>query len=306
MTLFNKKYKFFKFFLFLVLINPLLNVRVAEANFISKFFKQRLQEILAPKSQLWERWKNRNPKNKKRISHKLWEEVLAKNLSLDASSGVNLFNYRGISKEDKAKLNLYIKTLGATQISSYRWIEQKAFWINLYNALTVQLVINSYPIKTIKDIELTINHAKFGPWDAKILKVENVMISLNDIEHRILRPLSNDPRIHYALNCASLGCPTLNKVPFTSLNMEDLLESSSFNFVNHSNGLFFKKEELHVSSIYVWFRSDFEKKGFEGDKGVIEHLKKYAKGDLKKARENYQKDIRGHFYNWKLNGVEKK
>ena len=114
------------------------------------------------------------------------------------------------------------------------------------------------------------------------------MISLNDIEHRILRPLSNDPRIHYALNCASLGCPTLNKVPFTSLNMEDLLESSSFNFVNHSNGLFFKKEELHVSSIYVWFRSDFETKGFEGV--YAEPFSKAEKDKFTKIQLDVQKD----------------
>ena len=132
------------------------------------------------------------------------------------------------------------------------------------------------------------------------------MVSLNDIEHRILRPLSNDPRIHYALNCASLGCPSLNKKPFTSLNMEKLLEKSSFYFVNHPHGLSFKKDELYVSSIYVWFRSDFSKEGLKGDKGVINHLKKYAKGALKKSLEKYQEDIKGHFYNWKLNGLGKK
>tara|TARA_Y100001970_G_C14046078_1_gene756403 strand:- start:35 stop:955 length:921 start_codon:yes stop_codon:yes gene_type:complete len=306
MTLFKKKYEIFHFFSVLFLVPFLFNIQIAEANFISKFFKQRLQEMLAPKSQLWEMWKKRNPNNKQKISHKLWEEVLSKNLFMDSSSGINLFNYRGISKEDRKKLNLYIKNLGAIQISSYRWIEQKAYWINLYNALTVQLVINHYPLKTIKDIELTRNHAKFGPWDAKLLKIENVMVSLNDIEHRILRPLSNDPRIHYALNCASLGCPSLNKVPFNYLNMEELLEKSSYDFVNHSRGLSFKEGGLYVSSIYVWFRSDFEKKGFEGDKGVINHLKKYARGPLKKSLDNYQKDIKGHFYDWKLNGFETK
>ena len=306
MTLFNNSYKFFRFLLPLVLATLFWGSQSAQANFISKFFKQRLQEMLAPKSQLWEKWKKRNPQNNKQISHKLWEEVLSKNLFRDLSSGVNLFNYKGISKEDRDKLNLYVKKMAAIQISSYRWIEQKAYWVNLYNALTIQLVIDNYPIKTIKDIELTINHAKFGPWDGKLLKVENVMVSLNDIEHRILRPLSNDPRIHYALNCASLGCPSLNKKPFTSLNMEKLLEKSSFDFVNHPHGLSFKKGELYVSSIYVWFRSDFSKEGLEGDEGVINHLKKYAKGALKKSLEKYQKDIKGHFYNWKLNGLEKK
>ena len=306
MTLYKKKYKYFHFFSILFLVILYIDINSAEANFISKFFKQRLQEILAPKSQLWEKWKKRNPQNKKQISHKLWEEVLSKNLFLDSSSGISLFNYKDISKEDKEKLDLYVNYLGSIKISSYRWIEQKAYWINLYNALTAQLVIKHYPIKTIKDIELKINHAKYGPWDAKLLKIENVMVSLNDIEHRILRPLSKDPRIHYALNCASLGCPSLNMKPFTHLNMEELLEQSSSDFVNHSRGLSFKKEELYVSSIYVWFRSDFENKGFKGDEGVIKHLKKYAKGDLKKSLEKYKKDIRGHFYDWKLNGFEKK
>ena len=83
MNLLKQKYKLFKFFPFLALAIFFFNVKSAEANLISKFFKQRLQEMLAPKSQLWEKWKKRNPQNKKRISHKLWKEVLAKNLFLD-------------------------------------------------------------------------------------------------------------------------------------------------------------------------------------------------------------------------------
>jgi len=290
----------------MLLVASSLNIQKAKANFISKFFKQRIQEIFAPRSLLWEKWKKRNQENKKKISHELWGSVLSKNLFLDPKSKINLFNYKKISKEDREKLNLYIKKLESFSISKYSWVEQKAYWINLYNAVTVQLIIKHYPLKTIKNIEIIKNHAKFGPWDAKILKIENVLVSLNDIEHRILRPLTKDPRIHYALNCASIGCPSLNKVPFTSKNTENLLEKSSFDFVNHPRGVSFKKGELHVSSLYIWFRSDFLGDGLKGDEGVINHLKKYAKGSLKKMLDKYQEDIIGHSYNWNLNSLEKK
>ncbi|KPK22703.1 MAG: hypothetical protein AMJ61_16985, partial [Desulfobacterales bacterium SG8_35_2] len=135
-----------------------------------------------------------------------------------------------------------------------------------------------------------------GPWDAKLLTVEGENISLNDIEHRILRPIWQDNRVHYAVNCASLGCPNLQPYSFTSKNLDKLLEKAAEDFINHPRGVSFINNRLLVSSIYFWFMEDFG--GTES--GIIEHLRRYLNsGNLKKL-DIVQKKIR-HQYDWSLN-----
>ena len=204
-----------------------------EANFISKFFKQTLPGLLAPKMDLWDKWKKNNDLDKNVISHEKWGIILKKYMVEKHPSGIGRFNYRSVGKKDKDLLKSYIKKMSTLKITQYNLKEQKSYWINLYNALTVMIILDHYPVKSIRDIKIKKNHASYGPWDAKLVKIEGAEVSLNDIEHRILRPITKDPLVHYALNCASLGCPILRDRPFTSKNIEKLLENSASKFINH-------------------------------------------------------------------------
>jgi len=291
------KYPFFALFLNLFILMP----SSVQANFISKFFKQTLPNLLAPRMDLWKKWSETNALDIKTISHKKWGNFLKKYMFENHNSGIGRFNYSSVEKKDFETLKNYVNDLASLKITHYNRKEQKAYWINLYNALTVKLILEHYPLKSIRDIKIKQNHASFGPWDAKLIKIEGAALSLNDIEHRILRPITKDPLVHYALNCASLGCPMLRKKQFTSKNMKELLEDSAIKFINHKRAVENKKGELHVSSIYIWFKSDFGKS--DGD--LMNHLIKYSKGSLKIFLNNYNSGIFGHSYNWRLNDSKK-
>jgi len=175
---------------------------------------------------------------------------------------------------------------------------RSAFWINLYNALTVELILDHYPVASILDISISPGLFSFGPWDKKLIEVEGEALSLNDIEHRILRPIWRDARLHYAVNCASLGCPNLREVAFTAENTEWLLEQGAHEYVNHARGAEFIDSQLIVSSIYHWFKEDFG----DSDRGVIEHLGAFAAPELAKRLAKTRR-LSGHDYDWDLNGI---
>lgn len=185
----------------------------------------------------------------------------------------------------------------AVEVSSLNRSEQKAFWINLYNGLTVKLILDHYPVESIRDIDLSPGIFSKGPWDAKLLKIEGQELSLNDIEHRILRPIWRDNRVHYALNCASLGCPNLQPKAFTPQNIEQMLEKSAHEYINHPRGLSFARNRLIVSSIYFWFQADFG----DSEKGIIQHLKKYMSPENLKKLKALKKKRTTHKYDWNLN-----
>ena len=158
-------------------------------------------------------------------------------------------------------------------ISSYNRSEQKAYWINLYNALTVE----SDSVALSGGVDPRYQYLSRAYWRADLgaqscSRVEGEKLSLDDIEHRILRPIWKDERIHYALNCASLGCPNLQPAAYTGENTEALLDKGAKEFINHPRGVALTGGKLKVSSIYVWFQEDFG-----GDaEGLMEHWRNYA------------------------------
>jgi len=170
-----------------------------------------------------------------------------------------------------------------------------AFWVNLYNALTVRLVLQFYPIDSIKDID--VSSGLFGSvWDRKLLEVLGQPMSLNDIEHRILRPIWRDARIHYAVNCAAIGCPDLPPAAFTAENAGALLDHGARAYVNHPRGVRIDRGRLTVSKIYGWFQEDFG--GNEGS--VLRHLRQYADPALAKTLDGFD-GIDDYAYDWRLN-----
>jgi hypothetical protein len=173
---------------------------------------------------------------------------------------------------------------------------QFAYWVNLYNALTVRTVLERYPVASILDIKLSAGPLSFGPWRAKLVEVAGIPLSLDDIEHRILRPIWRDPRIHYVVNCASLGCPDLPAAPLDPRDLDATLDAAARAYIAHPRGLAFDRDGLVLSKIYSWFREDFG-----GDEaGLRAHLALYASPGAA-ARIARARAIAGYRYDWALN-----
>ena len=253
------------------------------------------EALFAPRAELWERWETHNPVSTAEINHEAWGQLL-KDYLLTDSKGINRFDYGGVSASDREALDRSIANLADLPIDEYNKSEQLAYWINLYNALTVKVVLAHYPVESIREIDISPGLFANGPWDKSLITVAGEALTLNDIEHRILRPIWQDPRIHYAVNCASVGCPNLQKTPFTGKNFDELLDGAARDYVNSSHGVRSGKDGLIVSSIYVWFREDFG----DSDEDVIAHLLRYAGPELSAKIKQTQK-LAGHGYDWSLN-----
>lgn len=253
--------------------------------------------IGAPKAKLWEKWTAHDPVATATLDHNAWERFL-KEYVRPHSSGVNRVAYAKVRSSDKAVLDRYVKNLTEVPISRYNRDEQLAYWINLYNALTVKVVLDYYPVQSIRDIKS--GFFSIGPWNKKLITVEREKLTLNNIEHRILRPIWKDPRIHYGVNCASIGCPNLQPVAFTGSTADTLLDKAAREFINHPRAARVDRGRLVVSSIYVWFHEDFG----DNDKDVIEHLRQYADPKLVNSLSGITR-IADDRYDWVLNGVER-
>lgn len=248
----------------------------------------------APKAELWAYWNRAEKQSQNTVDHSTWQHILDRYLKVDGYPEVTLFAYDRVSSADRTLLDDYVQHLATTDVFSLSSGEQKAFWINLYNALTVQLVLNHYPVETIRDIRF--GFFSFGPWNEKLLTIKNKELSLNDIEHRILRPIWKDPRIHYAVNCASIGCPNLSAKTYSGVNVEKLLEQAAQNYVNHSRGVEFEGDTLRLSSIYDWYKIDFG----NSDVKLIQHLMQYARPSLRSRLSGHEGGAEYH-YDWALN-----
>lgn len=255
-----------------------------------------LAALAAPRAELWERWAENSP-SKVAIDHAEWDEFLSRNVKA-GKDGVNRIAYGRVSKADRDLLNAYVDKLQRVPIRRFSRAEQRPYWINLYNATTVKVVLDHYPVESILKISISPGLFSKGPWKKKLLSVDGEEVSLDDIEHRILRPIWKDPRTHYSVNCASLGCPNLQGRAYTAANLEQLLDDGARAYVNNPRGARVDDGRLVASSIYVWFSEDFG-----GNAGVIEHLKKYAEPALARQLAGIKR-IADDEYDWTLNDAK--
>ncbi len=248
----------------------------------------------APKAELWEKWAAHDAGSTLSINHDNWTRWLSRFVTRHGD-GINRVDYRRVSSADHQRLRDYINGLAAINISEFNRAEQQqAYWINLYNAVTVKVIVDEYPVETIRDIKSGIFSS--GPWSKKLVTVEGEELSLDDIEHRILCPIWQDPRIHYAVNCASIGCPNLQLEAFTAANTNALMNRAARDFINHERGASVVNGDLTVSSIYDWFVDDFG----GNDAGVIKHLNQYAGPQLRNSLSSVTR-IDDDDYDWNLN-----
>ncbi|WP_371397009.1 DUF547 domain-containing protein [Fretibacter rubidus] len=230
-----------------------------------------------------------------------WNTVLGTYVKPLNTDGVALFDYAGLkaSPEDRAALTAYIDYLAGQTPSTMDAPQATAYWANLYNALTVDVVIDNYPVKSIKDIKSGLFTP--GPWKKKLVTVEGKKLTLDDIEHGILRVKYPSPLIHYMVNCASIGCPNLKDGLWTADTLEADREAAARDFINAPNGVTIKGDKLTVSSIYNWFKEDFG----TTDDNILAHLSDYAGNELKAAIEGGASIARDD-YNWSLNDARNK
>lgn len=231
------------------------------------------------------------------LSHAPWSRLLARFVA-HGGDGIDRVNYRAwkASAEDRGALAAYLGLLQKTDPRGLTRDEQLAYWANLYNAETVRVVLEAWPVKSIRDIRPSL--LAVGPWKTPTLTVAGTRLSLDVIEHGILRAGFAEPRVHYALNCASISCPNLRREAWEGSGLDAALGAAARAYVNHPRGARLDGGKLVVSSIYVWFKADFG----GDDAGVIAHLSKYAAPDLKQRLAGVSV-IGGHGYDWSLNGT---
>jgi len=211
------------------------------------------------------------------LDHSAWNSLLKK--YVDQTGNVD---YKAF-KNDQATLSSYLNYLGNTPPSEI-WSKEEglSYYINLYNAATVKLILDNYPTKSIKDIK--------DPWGKEWVKIGSDTYSLGDIEHKILRKM-NEPRIHFAINCASFSCPKLLNEAYTSEKVEEQLQKASIDFVNDPTRNILSKEKLQLSNIFKWYKKDFTENG-----SLIDYIKTYSEKEIDpKAKISYVT------YDWSLN-----
>lgn len=229
------------------------------------------------------------------VDHSGWDRLLQTYI-VASPDKVNRFAYGRVRASDKRALKNYLTALQGVRAKALASDEQQAFWINFYNALTIDVVLDHYPVKSITDISLGGGFFNTGPWKKLLVTVEGRKLSLDNIEHDILRKNWRDPRLHYAVNCASMSCPNLMAKAFTAANLDHLLTQGGRDYVNHPRGVRITKGKATLSRIYSWYKGDFGK----GDAEVLRHVSEFAEPGLKKQLAEID-EIDGYDYDWSLN-----
>ncbi|MBO0321413.1 DUF547 domain-containing protein [Muricauda sp. CAU 1633] len=218
--------------------------------------------------------------NTSKPSHEVWNTLLKNHVDENGNVKYSVF------KQDAAQLNDYLSHL-AQHPPSPTWSKEDslAYYINLYNAATVKLIVDHYPVESIKDIP--------NRWDKKWIYVGNSTLSLNHIEHEILRKM-NEPRIHFAINCASYSCPKLLNEAFMPEKMEQQLNQVAQDFVNDPTKNRFENGEAQLSKIFKWYKGDFTE-----DTSLLEFINPYLKNPI-----GSDADIDYLDYDWSLNDAK--
>ena len=202
-------------------------------------------------------------------------------------------NYQGFKNEESV-LDKYLKVLKEVDSKILSRNEQFAFYINAYNSWTIKLILGGYPdVKSIKELGSLFK----SPWKKKICRIDGKIMTLDDIEHDVLRPVFKDPRVHFAINCAAKSCPPLRSEPYLGGALDQQLDDMTGAFINDLKNNRLENHTLYVSSIFKWFAKDF-------NKDITGFFLKYAKRGLKEQLEANNEMIKVKYldYNWSLNG----
>ena len=221
--------------------------------------------------------------------HAIWADLLSKHVD----KGV--VDYLGF-KEDEGQLDSYLDLLDATAPEQLAASERLALWLNAYNAYTVKLIVDHFedgrPVRSIRDIGGLFR----GPWDIKFCRVGGKVYTLDNIEHDIIRPRFQEPRIHFAVNCASKSCPPLISEPFVGTRLDEQLTANTVSFINDKEFNYLDGSTLYVTKLFKWFSEDF-------DDDAVGFVRKYAQDDLKNKLAELGEGVKVRYldYDWSLN-----
>ncbi|MGB5287852.1 MAG: DUF547 domain-containing protein [Ignavibacteriaceae bacterium] len=225
-------------------------------------------------------------------THKVFTDVLQKYVKY------GLVDYKAFKQDQK--FETYLNKLSNTDLSQLSEREELAFWINTYNAFTLKAIIDNYPVKSINDIK----YGEKSVWDEDFIPINKKKYSLNEIEHKILRVRFDEPRIHFAIVCASISCPALRNEAFDANKLEAQLQEESVRFLTDKdrNDFDLSKRTAYLSKIFDWFDEDFGK----NDKEILQFVSKFLPDNIKKDMlENTDKwKINYKDYNWNLNEIK--
>ena len=253
----------------------------------------------ASAQELQKRFEAYDPGSSRKLDHSPWDRLLKTYLREGKGpDALNRVNYGALKSGGMAELKKYLSYLQSVDVARLARPEQLAYWTNLYNAKTIEIVARNYPVASIRDIRLG-GPFTVGPWKAKVVTVSGVKLSLDDIEHGIMRPIWRDARIHYAVNCAAYTCPNLEARAFTGDSLEAMLDKAARAYINSSRAIAINGSRVTASSLYQWYMGDF---GGSAEQ-VLAHLRKYAGPALAK-RISAVTTIDRYNYSWILNDAQ--
>ena len=255
--------------------------------------------MAAPKSELWSYWSAYQSQSSVKVDHQIWQALLSRYVLL-SEDGIHRVAYGEFDEKAKAKLREYLDAMARIAPTQLNRDEQLAYWINLYNAQTIQVVLDHPRKKSILSMGPFFS---LGPWDESYLTIENKPITLNDIEHRILRPIWQDHRLHYVLNCASIGCPNLSQTAYRATSIAQQMADAQIAFLQHPRAISFTdRGELQLTSLFDWYLADFAPDVF----GLLAYLavqRPDLAADLAAMAGNADAKI-NYVYDWDLNVVD--
>ncbi len=222
------------------------------------------------------------------MTHEDWDSLLKVHITDEG-----LVDYKGF-ESDRKKLDTYLKKLSAHHPNDKNWSkeDQLVYWMNAYNAFTVQLILDNYPLESIKDVVSGPSIAFISsPWDIKFIEIEGAEYDLNNVEHNFLRKRLEEPRIHFGINCASISCPNLPPFAFTADKVYEQLDGLAKVFINDESKNKITTDKIQVSKIFNWFGGDFKKNGT-----LIDYLNRYSENPI-----NADAKVEFLDYDWNLN-----
>jgi hypothetical protein len=253
-------------------------------------------QLSAAQPEPWQYWLQHDPSSSVQVSHSIWQRLLSRYVTTN-EDGINRVSYADFDDTGKAELSHYLRMLSQIRPTNLNREEQLAYWINLYNAQTIQIVLDHPKKKSIRSMGPLF---AFGPWDEPYLTIEDKPVTLNDIEHRILRPIWRDHRLHFVLNCASIGCPNLSLVAYAPDTIEDQLTQAETAFLQHPRAVTINdKDSLVLSSLFDWYQTDFA----ENEAQLLSYLAGHRADLAELLAGNRQSDSIDidYVYDWDLN-----
>ena len=223
------------------------------------------------------------------ISHDIWDGLLERHVKADGN-----VDYASLL-EERSTFDEYIKLLENNHPNPTNWSrdESIAFWINTYNAFTIQKVLDHYPVGSIKDIKGGITFIS-SIWDQKFIYIEGREYDLNNIEQGILRKYYKEPRIHFAVNCASISCPPLANFAYTGDELDDQLDLMARRFLEDTSKNIITPDLLQLSKVFSWYKGDFK-----DGQSLTEYINQYTSVDIQKSAK-----IKYLPYDWGLNDIK--